>query len=181
MKHSLLSLLLASAISFSAAGQTFTPFKGYPAAHWPSKAKPEAEDYKLAHDDFVTHYGINDTAAAIVHMYLRKHTVGIRVAQVMAGLTSVAGYVASAQADVEARNAGKTVDPTNRQYPGWVTPVLIGGGGSTLFGLVQAAIWSRKECYQVLYRYHTTGKLPGKVRHRLTKFLIKTQNREFGD
>lgn len=181
MKHYLLSFLLFGGAALAAHGQAPALFKGYPAAKWPSKPNPTSDDYKLSHDDFVTRYGVNDTAAAIVHMYLRKHNTGIRVVQVMSGLTAAAGYAASAQADVKARNAGKQVDPTNREYPGWITPVLIGGGGSVAWGLVQATLWSRKSCYNTLYRYHTTRTLPRKVSRRLTKFLIKTQNREFGD
>lgn len=145
--------------------------------------KPAEEEYKLSHDDFVTTYGVNDTAAAIIHMYLRKHTAGLQTVRIMGGLTSAAGLVASAVADAKkpAPGPGQVNSSTDRDYPSWVYPVLAVGGGSVGFGLVQMAVWSRLECYQTLYQYHRTGKLPGKVRHRLTKFLIKTQNREFGD
>ena len=181
MKHYLLAFFLLTIGPLTAAAQPTKLFTGYPSAKWPSKEQPEPDDYKLSHDDFVTHYGVNDTAAAIVHMYLRKHTAGLRITQVVGGLTSAAGYAASAVADVNARNAGQQVDPTNRTYPSWVYPVLIVGGSGTLWGLVQATVWSRRGCYQTLYRYHTTRQLPRKVRRRLTKFLIKTQNHEFED
>ncbi|MBC7448423.1 MAG: hypothetical protein H7330_10225 [Hymenobacteraceae bacterium] len=181
MKKRVLALLILSGFGFSAYAQSPVLFKGYSAAHWPSKAVPEAGDFKLPHDDFVTTYGVNDTAAAIVHMYLRKHIFGLRTVQIVGGLTSGAGYAASAQADVAARNAGQQVDPTNRTYPGWITPVLVVGGSGVLWGLVHATVWSRRECYRVLYQYHTSHVLPRKVSHRLTSYLIKTQNREFGD
>jgi hypothetical protein len=157
------------------------PFTGYPSARWPKHEKPDSEEYKLSHDDFVTTYGVTDTAAAIIHMYLVRHNFGLRLGQVAAALTSSAGYVASAQADVEATNNGQAVNPSNREYPSWVVPVLVVGGGSALYGFVHASFWSRRECYNVLYTYHKTHQLPAKVRHRLTKYLIKTRNHEYDD
>ncbi len=184
MKYLFRSLLLpglVAATTLTAPAQAPAPFTGYSGARWPDKATPDSENYKLSHDDFVTRYGVTDTAAAIIHMYLRKHGAGLLTTRIVGGLTAAAGAVAGAVADVETTNAGKQVDATNRTYPSWTAPVITVGAGGTFFGLYEAARWSRKECYRVLYQFHTTRVLPPKVRHRLTSFLIKTRNHEFED
>lgn len=151
MKHTVLTVLLLLALTGGAVAQSPMPsssFNGYPSARWPTKEKPAAEDYKLSHDDFVTTYGVNDTAAAIIHMYLRKYTAGRTTVRIVGGATSAAGLLASAVADAKkpAPGPGQVNTSTDRDYPSWVYPVLAVGGGGVGFGLVQMATWSRREC-----------------------------------
>lgn len=128
----LLLLACFSLVAFTGAAQDLKPFTGYPNAVWPSKATPKPEDFRLSHDDFVTTYGVNDTAAAIIHMYLSRHFIGRRTGQAAALVTSIAGGIASGQADAEAVSQGQVADPTNRKYPGWFYPVLTVGSGTML-------------------------------------------------
>ncbi len=181
------NLLLISALLLmvtAVRGQAFKPFNGYPAAKWPSKTAPEPDDYRLSHDDFVTQYGVNDTAAAIIHIYLRRHYFGKRLAQGAAGLGSGAGAVARTLANAEAQNQagpGQAVSATDGEYPGWAGPVVFLSAGTALWGVIHAGVWSRRQCYLTLYQYHTIHQLPGKVRRRLPRYLVKTQNRDYGD
>lgn len=177
--RSLLLPGLLAATVLTAPAQPPAPFTGYPGAQWPDKAKPTPDDYKLSHDDFLTRYGVTDTAAAISHMYLRKHTTAMLNAQVVSSAAMFAGMVVPATANLGTNTTGNPRSPNDRTYPGWVAPVMFGSLGVILVNLLRAEVWSRRECYEVLYQYNKTRVLPPKVRHRLTAYLIKTRNHEF--
>ncbi len=180
MKKYLALLVGVLLLTLNAHAQSFfTP--GFKAA-WPAAEKPKSEEYQLDHAEFLTRYGVSDTARAIINMYYKKRGSALLTIQIAAVVSAAAGAVAGATSSPSSSSSSNPNMPSSSrdvEYAGWVYPAVGVPFSAMVFGLAKMGAWNRLQLYQNLRQYHEKRVLPTKIRHRLTDYLARTQAGEF--
>lgn len=151
MKNLLLSALLLLLTAGASWGQ---------ATQIPLEADPPSGAFRLSEDAFLDTYGFNDTARAIIRLYYAKWTAG-KLIMYIAG--TPASAVTALGRHYEPGPYGAGVNYNAYYYDPWVGPVVSTLLAGTIFGLVKATKWNRRQLYQAIRSYHDTHRLPAPV------------------
>ena len=131
---------------------------------------PPTSAFRLSEDAFLTTYGFNDTARAIIKLYYRKWGAGKRIIYI-AGLPASAVTAVGRHYDMGPY--GVTPNYNSYTYDPWVAPVISTLLAGSVYGFIKATKWNRRQLYQAIHAYQTTHRLPATVSPALLAPLLR--------
>jgi hypothetical protein len=144
---------------------------GAPAAHAQDAAaamtdNPATSDYRLSRAGFEDAYAFNDTARAIIRLYYSKWNTGRNIMR-FAGAPVPVITAVGRHYEPDPRTYGVAPDYSKYYYDPWVAPMAYSLLGVSVFGLIKATTYNRRQLYTTIRQYRATRRLPTTLRPAL--------------